>query len=388
MQSIPKNLALLFIGSLLGATVALGVSTFQPAGNHSPATSNSSPRTVEASPAVLGEDVTAEIYQRLTPAVVNVTNRRAPTSGGIDSPFPERGVGSGVIVDDQGHILTNNHVVDRADKLDVTLVDGTRVPAQLIGRDPGNDLALIQIEVNDRVKPKIAVAPLGDSDRLLPGQAAIAIGNPFGFQSSMTSGIVSSLGRTFATDSGRPIRHMIQTDAAINPGNSGGPLINSAGQVVGINTAIESPVRGFVGIGFAVPINVARRVLPDMMAGQTVSHAWLGVSGITLDEETARTAGLNAAAGVYVVHVLPNSPADRASLRGAIATSGASGASNGQLPMGGDVVTSVDGRPLSSADQLTDYVDSKRAGDQVTLTLLRDGNPLEVRVTLGDWPEG
>ena len=388
MQSIPKNLALLFIGSLLGATVALGVSTFQPAGNHSPATSNSSPRTVEASPAVLGEDVTAEIYQRLTPAVVNVTNRRAPTSGGIDSPFPERGVGSGVIVDDQGHILTNNHVVDRADKLDVTLVDGTRVPAQLIGRDPGNDLALIQIEVNDRVKPKIAVAPLGDSDRLLPGQAAIAIGNPFGFQSSMTSGIVSSLGRTFATDSGRPIRHMIQTDAAINPGNSGGPLINSAGQVVGINTAIESPVRGFVGIGFAVPINVARRVLPDMMAGQTVSHAWLGVSGITLDEETARTAGLNAAAGVYVVHVLPNSPADRASLRGAIATSGASGAFNGQLPIGGDVVTSVDGRPLSSADQLTDYVDSKRAGDQVTLTLLRDGNPLEVRVTLGDWPEG
>ncbi len=388
MQSIPKNLALLFIGSLLGATVALGVSTFQPAGNHSPATSNSSPRTVEASPAVLGEDVTAEIYQRLTPAVVNVTNRRAPTSGGIDSPFPERGVGSGVIVDDQGHILTNNHVVDRADKLDVTLVDGTRVPAQLIGRDPGNDLALIQIEVNDRVKPKIAVAPLGDSDRLLPGQAAIAIGNPFGFQSSMTSGIVSSLGRTFATDSGRPIRHMIQTDAAINPGNSGGPLINSAGQVVGINTAIESPVRGFVGIGFAVPINVARRVLPDMMAGQTVSHAWLGVSGITLDEETARTAGLNAAAGVYVVHVLPNSPADRASLKGAIATSGASGAFNGQLPMGGDVVTSVDGRPLSSADQLTDYVDSKRAGDQVTLTLLRDGNPLEVRVTLGDWPEG
>ncbi|MCL4370378.1 MAG: trypsin-like peptidase domain-containing protein [Chloroflexi bacterium] len=422
MQSIPKNLALLFIGSLLGATVALGISTFQPAGNHSPATSNSSPRTVEASPAILGEEVTAEIYQRLTPAVVNVTNRRAPTSGGIDSPFPERGVGSGVIVDDQGHILTNNHVVDRADKLDVTLVDGTRVPAQLIGRDPGNDLALIQIEVNDRVKPKIAVAPLGDSDRLLPGQAAIAIGiqievndrvkpkiavaplgdsdrllpgqaaiaigNPFGFQSSMTSGIISSLGRTFATDSGRPIRHMIQTDAAINPGNSGGPLINSAGQVVGINTAIESPVRGFVGIGFAVPINVARRVLPDMMAGQTVSHAWLGVSGITLDEETARTAGLNAAAGVYVVHVLPNSPADRASLRGAIATSGASGAFNGQLPIGGDVVTSVDGRPLSSADQLTDYVDSKRAGDQVTLTLLRDGNPLEVRVTLGDWPEG
>ena len=223
---------------------------------------------------------------------------------------------------------------------------------------------------------------------LRPGQAAIAIGNPFGFQGSMTCGIISSLGRTFPTDSGRPIRHMIQTDAAINPGNSGGPLINSAGQVVGINAAIESPVRGFVGIGFAVPINVARRALPDMIAGKTVAHAWLGISGITLDEETAEALGAGTTAGVYVVHVMPNGPADKASLKGAIAIGGGSNSPANQVPRGGDVITSVDGQPVSSADQLTDYVESKRAGDQVTLTLLREGKPLDLQVTLEDWPEG
>ncbi len=389
MHRILRNLALLLVGSLLGAAVTLGVSTLHSAGNHSTTPTSSSPQSVEASPSVMGEEVTAEIYQRLTPAVVNVTNRRAPTSAGIGEPFPERGVGSGFIIDQQGYILTNNHVVDKADKLDVTLVDGTRVPARLIGRDPGNDLALIQIEVGDRIMPRIAVAPLGDSDRLRPGQAAIAIGNPFGFRSSMTTGVVSSLERSFATDSHRAIRHMIQTDAALNPGNSGGPLINSAGQVIGINTAIESPVRGFVGIGFAVPINVARQVLPEMMAGKTVSHGWLGMSGITLDEDTARSMGLNVTAGVYAVHILPNSPADRAQMRGAIATGGTQGIDPlDQIPLGGDVVTSVDGQPLSSSDQMNDYLDLKRAGDQITLTLLRDGKPLDIRVTLEDWPEG
>ncbi len=387
MQSILKNLALMFVGSLLGASVVLGTAAFTSATHPGASVPNASAQIAEASLVGIGEDAAADIYQRLNPAVVNITNRRGPASGGVQGQFPERGVGSGVIIDDQGHILTNNHVVDQADKLDVTLVDGTRVPARLVGRDPGNDLALVQIDVNDRIKGKVTVAPMGDSDGLRPGQMAIAIGNPFGFQSSMTSGIISSLGRTFATDSGRSIRHMIQTDAAINPGNSGGPLINSAGQVIGINTAIESPVRGFVGIGFAVPINTARRILPDLLAGNTVAHPWLGVSGITVDDDVAQSLGLKTANGVYVIHVLAGSPAEKAALRGAISTDRAQGGQSDQLPAGGDVVTAVDGRAITTVDQLIDYVDSKQVGDKVTLSILRDGNPTDVQLTLTAWPE-
>ncbi len=387
MQSIRKNLALLFLGSLLGAAIVLGIWTLQPSDNHGVA-SIVYAQTAEASPSLFREEMAVEIYQRLSPAVVNVTNRRAPTSGSVQGQFPDRGVGSGVIIDDQGRILTNNHVVDRADKLDVTLVDGTRIPAQLIGRDPGNDLALVQIGMTDRIRSKIAVATMGDSDQLRPGQVAIAIGNPFGFQSTMTSGIISSLGRTFPTDSGWSIRHMIQTDAAINPGNSGGPLINSTGQVIGVNTAIESPVRGSVGIGFAVPINVARHVLPDMMAGATVSHAWTGISGMTVNDYLAEALSLSGSGGVYVVHVLPDSPAGRAAVRGAVSMSSAQGDQVDQIPTGGDVVLSIDGQPLATADQLSDYVDSKQVGDQVTLTILRDGKTLQLQIVLDSWPRG
>ncbi|MGE5620649.1 MAG: S1C family serine protease [Sphingomonadaceae bacterium] len=387
MQTILKNLALLFLGTLLGAAVVLGTATHLPAVGTGSRAPSASAQVAVSGPMTAAEEATADIYQRLSPAVVNVTNRRAPVSGGAQGQFPERGVGSGVIVDEQGHILTNDHVVDRADRLDVTLLDGTRVPATLIGRDPGNDLALIRIEIDDRIRPKLAVAPLGDSDQLRPGQVAIAIGNPFGLQSSMTSGIISSLGRTFSTDSGRPIRHMIQTDAAINPGNSGGPLINSAGLVIGINTAIESPVRGFVGVGFAVPINTARRVLPDLMAGQTIDHPWLGISGMTLTEDLARSVGVSATSGIYVAHVLPDSPAERAALRGAVAADGLQREPSDPLPSGGDVITAVDGRALTSIDELTDYVDSKQVGDTVTLSLLRGGQSLEVQVTLGVWPD-
>ncbi|MHB0870712.1 MAG: S1C family serine protease [Chloroflexota bacterium] len=386
MQSIFKNLALLFLGTLLGAAVVLGIGTFDPITGAASRDPNASAQAAEGNPMAIGEDAAADIYQRLSPAVVNVTNRRAPASGGTQGQFPERGVGSGVIIDEQGHILTNNHVVDNADRLDVTLLDGTRVPAKLIGRDPGNDLALIQIEIDDAILRRLAVAPMGDSDRLRPGQMAIAIGNPFGFQSSMTSGIISSLGRTFSTDSGRSIRHMIQIDAAINPGNSGGPLINSAGQVIGINTAIESPVRGFVGIGFAVPINTAKRILPDLTAGKTIAHPWLGISGMGLTEDLAQGLGLQTAAGIYLVHVLPGSPAEKADLRGAVATDGSQEGQSDPLPISGDVITTMDGRSLTSVDQLIDYVDSKQVGDTVTLGLLRDGKPLEVQVTLGAWP--
>ncbi|HEX2923489.1 MAG TPA: trypsin-like peptidase domain-containing protein, partial [Chloroflexota bacterium] len=332
------------------------------------------------------EELLADIYERLTPSVVNITNHRVSGSGDNPEQFQEKGTGSGIIIDDQGHILTNNHVIDRADRLEVTLKDGSRKSARALGQDLGNDLAVIQIDVDDRLRSRLVPAPMGDSDKVRPGQMAIAIGNPFGFQSSMTSGIISSVGRTFTPESGRPIRHMIQIDAAVNPGNSGGPLINSAGQVVGITTAIESPVRGFVGVGFAVPTNVALRAMPEMLAGKTVARPWLGISGTSLDDGAAGAAGLKTTSGVYVSYVLPNSPAERARLIGATAAWDVLSHPD-QLPPGGDVITSVDGHPVATVEQLNDYLETRRVGDRVVLGVVRGDSRLELVALLGSWPE-
>ncbi|HEX2987449.1 MAG TPA: trypsin-like peptidase domain-containing protein, partial [Chloroflexota bacterium] len=220
---------------------------------------------------ILDEDTVVSVYEKLSPTVVNITSKGIQ----VDTPLgqiPQQGAGSGVIIDDQGHILTNNHVVEGATELEVTLSNGDSVQGKLLGRDPGTDLAVIKIDVD---KAKLTVAPLGDSNALKVGQLAIAIGNPFGLDRTVTVGVISSLGRTYASSTGsRPIRDMIQTDAAINPGNSGGPLLNSKGEVIGINSVIESPVRGSVGIGFAIPINTAQRILPDLIAGKSITHPW------------------------------------------------------------------------------------------------------------------
>lgn len=388
MPSILKNLMLVFLGSILGTATVLALVGLSPG-----FTASVSPTYPSVQAATMAgrlsveEDLAVDIYQRLSPAVVYITNRQSIQGNDQGNRFQERGIGSGVIIDDLGHILTNNHVVNGADNLEVTLFDGARVPARLLGRDPGNDLAVIQVELDQQTRSRVSVAPMGNSDSLRPGQLAIAIGNPFGYQTSMTSGIISSLGRSFPSDNGYPIRNMIQIDAAVNPGNSGGPLINSAGEVVGINTAIESPVRGFVGLGFAVPINTIRRHLPDMLAGKTVSHAWLGVSGWSVDDELADAVGLPTKRGIYVVGVLPDSPAEKAGLQGSSDPHARElGGPFDQPPMGGDVITGVDGRSLYSVDDLAAHLDSKRVGDTISLAVLREGMPLEVRVVLAARP--
>jgi S1-C subfamily serine protease len=388
--SLLKNLTLLLIGALLGGASILASGTALPVAMADPPEPArevlAQMPPLEVNPFRASEELLADIYARLAPSVVNITNRRSSGTGGNQGQFQEKGTGSGIIVDDQGHILTNNHVIDRADRLEVTLTDGTRLVARLLGRDPGNDLAVIQIDVDDRTRARIVAAPMGDSDRVKPGQTAIAIGNPFGFESSMTSGIISSVGRTFTPESGRPIRHMIQIDAAVNPGSSGGPLINSEGQVVGLTTAIESPVRGFVGIGFAVPTNVALRAMPEMLAGKTVDHPWLGISGTNLGDGSIDTAALKIVGGVYVAHVLPDSPAERARLRGAATPDDAQTAPS-QLRPGGDVITSVDNRTVETVDQLNDYLETKRVGDRVVLGVVRGDSSLQLEVILGSWPE-
>jgi putative serine protease PepD len=322
------------------------------------------------------EQLLVDLYERVSPAVVNITNRRGQQLA--SGEFPRSGAGSGVVFDARGYILTNNHVVDDASRLEVTLADGTNVGAELVGRDPGNDLAIVKIDVPAE---KLTLAPFGDSDQLKAGQFAIAIGNPFGLERTITTGIISSVGRTRGDGGRRPIRNMIQTDAPINPGNSGGPLLNSRGEVVGINTAIESPVRGSVGIGFAVPINTAKTFMPEMLNGAKVTHPWLGISGVQLTDGRAREIGLSVNEGVYVCATVANGPAAKAGLRAADCKP------TGELPKGGDAILAIDGRRLQKTDDISAYLDTKKVGDVVKLEILRDGQRQTLDVTLGEWPE-
>ena len=321
----------------------------------------------------------SEIYERLRPSVVEITSTANGRFG------QSEGSGSGVIIDEQGFILTNNHVVSGADVIEVTLEDGSTLPATVVGTDPANDLAVIHIDPADG----LTAAPLGDVDELRVGDSVFAIGNPFGLEGTFTEGIVSALGRTYSPGTGtRPLRNMIQTDAAVNPGNSGGPLANCYGEVIGINTLLENPTgQGVnVGVAFAVSINTAKSSLDDLVAGTAISHAWLGIAGRELTPALAEDLNLSVTKGVYVVTVAQNSPADRAGLQPAFPTEDAA-ANSDTLAPGGDVILAVDGNDVTDVDELASYLDSqKRAGDSVTLDVLRDGQEISVDATLAEWP--
>ena len=360
-------------------------STDRPANTSS--TTQGSPATGVSGPAALlaGEEELIRIYEETAPSIVQLTTSQVLMPG-TPLDVPVEGMGSGFVINAQGHILTNNHVVAGVDEVDVTLTDGDTVPGRVVGRNPGDDMAVVKIDVEPgRVRP----VRLGDSSQLRPGQLVVAIGNPFRLERSMTSGIVSAVGRTFSEGSRqRPLRNLIQTDAAINPGNSGGPLLNSAGEVVGINTAIENPTgnRVFVGLGFAVPINAAKASLQAMLQGAQVQHPWLGISGRQVTPTFAKDTGLSVNKGIYVIQVEPNSPAGRAGLKGAFAADAdLQGARD--VPTGGDVITAIDGQAVGKVEDLVAYLETKRVSDTVTLTLLRNGAQQDVRVTLEAWPE-
>ena len=388
MKPLLKNFVLVLLAMVVGAGLTLGYQRYQPAASLSqPLVSSAQAAASKAS--LMDEDAIASMYEKTSPAVVYITSTgtQRPSSRDIPQipgfpqlpqPQPSTGTGSGVIIDNQGHILTNNHVIDGASRVDVTLSNGDSVQAKILGRDPGNDLAVLKIEVDPS---KLTVAQLGSSKDLKPGQLAIAIGNPFGLERTITVGVISSVGRTYSGEgNARPIRNMIQTDAAINPGNSGGPLLNSSGQVVGITTAIESPVGGSVGIGFAVPIDTAQSELNDLIAGKSISHPWLGISGTPVTSNVAQELGVPAE-GVYVVQVQPNSPASAAGLKGARGSR-----SGTQVPQGGDVILAVDGQKVNKVEDISSYLDTKKAGDKVTLTIRRDAQEQQVDVTLANWP--
>ncbi|MBI4286887.1 MAG: trypsin-like peptidase domain-containing protein [Chloroflexi bacterium] len=359
-----KILAVLASLFMVGAGYALGAGvTFAP-------------RTSLAAPVLLSQDTITAIYENASPAVVEIqTSQRGSGFGGRS--FQQQGQGSGFLIDAQGRILTNNHVVDGASTVEVVLQDGNTVEAKVLGKDSTNDLALIGIDPSS----VSGIAPLqfADSSAVKPGQIAIALGSPFGLNDSITVGVVSGLNRSLR---GGRMTGMLQTDAAINPGNSGGPLLDANGQVIGINTAIETGGGGARGVGFAVASNVARKQLSDLIAGRQATRPFLGISGTALTRSLATELGLSVNRGVYVISVVPDGPADKAGLKGASRSAG------GQATPGGDVITAVDGKAVTSVEDLSAYFNaSKMVGDSVSLTVLRGANSLTVTATLAAFPE-
>jgi len=359
------------------------------------------------------ETTLSEIYTRVSPSVVNIRVVQRATSiedsGSLpelpffnmpgfpgmpeipDQQLPqfEQGLGSGFVWDKQGHLITNNHVVSGADKIEVTFQDGTIVPAELVGADPDSDLAVIKIDLpQDQLNP----VTIADSDQVTPGQLAIAIGNPFGLEGTMTVGIISALGRSLpASELGLVagpvyrIPNLIQTDAPINPGNSGGVLVNDQGAVTGVTFAIESPVRANAGIGFVIPSSVVQRVVPALIEKGAYEHPYLGISGTNLTPDFAKAMELDAnQRGALVAEVTSGGPADHAGLRGSDQPVTVDGQ---EYQVGGDVIVAVDGLPITSMDDLIAFLSAKtEVGQKVKLVVLRDGQEKEIDVTLAARP--
>ena len=292
------------------------------------------------------------------------------------------GVGSGFVFDRNGHIITNQHVIQDANKIIVTFLDGRSYNAELIGKDPFTDLAVIKVDVDRSLLQPIS---LGDSSNLKVGEQIAAIGNPFGLSGSMTSGIVSQLGRLLpAQDSLFQIPDVIQTDAAINPGNSGGPLLNMRGEIVGINTAIQSDTGEFNGIGFAVPSQTIAKIVPVLIKDGEYKHPWLGISGRDIDPDLAVVLNLSEAKGFLVVSVVENSPAEKAGLHGTTQTVERGGI---DYPIGGDIIVGVDGEEVRKIDDILIHLQrQKTIGDEVVLEILRDGRTSNFTLILEERP--
>ena len=314
------------------------------------------------------------VYKKALPSVVNITST-AVTFDFFYGAVPQQGMGSGFVIDGQGHILTNFHVVEGARQLEVTTSDKKKYKAQVVGTDPIHDLAVIQIPTK-----AVPQAEIGDSKDLVVGQKVYAIGNPFGLSGTMTRGIISSI-RSLKGERGY-IDEAIQTDAAINPGNSGGPLLNAHGQVIGINTMIlTGGVEQSAGIGFAIPINTAKAVLDDLVHLGRVRRPELGVRTIPIGPELADEMGLAADSGLLVVQVVPGSAAERAGIR---AGTERAYLRNIPITLGGDLIIAVDGQAIEEQQDLSHVMQNHRSGDSVTVTVYRGKRRMDIKVVLGE----
>ncbi len=389
---IVVSLLLLFAGIGCGL---IGVSAFNP----TPEPVLASPTATTASPVVTAvpneseteavnvlEAQVISVYEAVSPAVVNITNRSYVYSRFMQA-VPQEGTGSGFVYDTEGHIVTNYHVVENAEELLVTLADGKVYEAEIVGADPANDLAVIRIDAGADLPEPVA---LGDSDDLRVGQFVVAIGNPFGLEQTLTTGVVSALGRVIESSDGSFIGEAIQTDAAINPGNSGGPLLDLEGRVIGVTSQIISASGTSSGVGFAVSSNTVRSVVPELLANGYYPHPWLGTQMLTLTPATAETlreAGMNVPVdtGLLVIEVVKGAPADKAGVRG-----GTRMVRIGryQIPLDGDIITAVNGESIEGFQDLTVYLETQTTvGDTVELTIIRDGEERTVVVTLEERPQ-
>jgi len=324
----------------------------------------------------------ADVYREAGSSVVNITSRSVSYDF-FFNPIPRQGSGSGFFYDTQGHIVTNYHVIADADELQVTLADGQTVPAQIVGSDPSNDLAVIKV---DLPAGSIRPLPIGDSTQVYVGQFVLAIGNPFGLERTLTFGIVSALGRVIESPNQRFIGEVIQSDVAINPGNSGGPLLNLTGQVIGVNSAILSPSGANAGIGFAISARTVQRVVPVLIRDGRYPHPSLGVRVIELTPQRAalfRRAGVQLPdQGLLIAELVANGPAARAGLRGPdrLARVG-----NVSLPLGGDVIVAINNQPITTSQDLIVYLETQtQVGETVQVKVLRDGREQVLPVTLAE----
>ncbi len=317
------------------------------------------------------ELVNVNVYKSCNKAVVNISTM-ATAEDLFFNVSPKEGMGSGTIISNDGYILTNNHVIERAQNVSVTLFDGLNLPATVVGCDPSNDIAIIKF--NPPKNLKLTTIPFGDSNNLEVGRKVLAIGNPFGLTRTLTTGIVSSLGRTLKTETGRLIKGVIQTDAAINPGNSGGPLLDSQGKMVGITTAILSRSGQSSGIGFAIPINIAKGIIPELIANHGIIRPDLGIIAFQPTE-----------LGLKIIKLDPNGPAAQAGLSGPKLVVYQQGPFTIQSidSTQADIIVGIDNHKIQSVDDLLSYLEKKKPGQNVTINILRNGNPKQVTVKLG-----
>ena len=377
------------VGGIVGATAIILLFAFiivpsQEIGTPDLITSNGHSATI------LGDEISSssksnltlvELFKKSEEGVVKIKVVRIGSQGTVQGDIG--GMGSGFVYDNLGHIITNAHVVDGADKATVTFLDGSQYNAEIIGKDKFTDIAVIKVSEKPRLLHPLEI---GDSSLLQVGEQVAAIGNPFGLSGSMTSGIVSQIGRLIAAqDSGFSIPDVIQTDAAINPGNSGGPLLNMRGQVIGINTAIQSISGEFVGIGFAVPSNTVSKIVPTLIEEGKYPHPWIGISGKDIDPDLARVLDLKQAKGFLVITVVDGSPADKAGLKGMSQTQIINGE---EYPADGDIIIWVDDKEVRKiSDILIHLQREKSVGDEMVLGILRDGDFMHLTLKLVERPD-
>ncbi|ADN01496.1 S1C family serine protease [Spirochaeta thermophila] len=323
------------------------------------------------------------VYETRNRGVVNITTETLAYNWFLE-PVPQEGVtGSGSIIDARGYVLTNYHVVKGAYKVFISLADGSQYEGEVVGVDPENDLAVLKFDPRDK---DLVVIPMGSSSDLKVGQKVLAIGNPFGLERTLTVGVVSALGRPVRTEDGLIIQDMIQTDTSINPGNSGGPLLDSRGYMIGINTMIYSPSGGSVGVGFAVPVDTAKRVVPELIAHGYVERGWIDIVPVQLFPALVRYADLSVSRGILVSKVEPGSPAAEAGLKGG-SPDKAVRYGRSIIYLGGDIIVEVDGRAVGSLADLYAALEDNKPGETVEVKVVRDGKVVTLSIPLSKRPE-